>query len=258
MSSQQLPYFDTRFAALAHRGGWIDPAANFENSLRAFTEAWDFGYRYLETDVRLTKDGELVVFHDAELDRTTNGTGALADRTWGELQEALIGGVEPLLRLSELLEALPEARFNIDIKCPEATIPLAEVIRKHRAESRVCVGSFSGRRVREFRLQLPGVATACSPLAVFGVTHAIGARRFLSDDGNALQIPRRFSGAPFPLVRRDVVEFAHARGCKVHVWTIDSEAEMHHLIDIGVDGIVTNDLSTLKQVLIERDLWEEQ
>ncbi len=244
---------------MAHRGGWLDPAdARGENTLRGFRRAVEFGYRYIETDLRITADGELIVFHDASLDRLTEHSGPVGERTWPELAGVLVGGVDPIPRLSDVLEEFPDTRFNLDLKADRAVQPLVDAIRRMKAAERVCVCSFSDERLAAFRRAAPGVPTAVSPTGAAWATHAFGIRRFRREAGDALQIPVRHRRAPLRLARRDVVRLAHATGRVVHVWTIDDETEMNRLLDIGVDGLISNDLATLKRVLDERGLWGEE
>jgi glycerophosphoryl diester phosphodiesterase len=252
------PYLARRFAAMAHRGGWISPQdAPRENTRYAFRRAVELGYRYLETDVHATADGELVAFHDAVLDRVTDGTGRIAEHSWRDLSGLRIGGVDPIPRFADLLEEFPSACFNVDIKDARAVGPLADVLHRCGAASRVCVGSFSGARLKAFRRAAPDVLTSTSPRAVAWATHAIGLRRLAADPGVALQIPVRHPSSPLTLVRADVVRLAHATGRVVHVWTVNDEAEMHRLIDLGVDGLVSDDITTLKRVATEHGLWED-
>ncbi len=166
MSAADYPYFAPPPIGLAHRGGAAHPAnVGIENTLAAFRTAVDLGFRYLETDVHATSDGRLVAFHDEHLDRVTDRGGAIADLPWREVAAARIGGREPIPALDELLDAFPDTRINIDIKAPGAVAPLWETIRAHAAYDRVCVGSFSNRRLQAFR-RLAGarVATAAGRL----------------------------------------------------------------------------------------------
>ena len=138
--------------ALAHRGGsTYAPNVGRENTVHAFRQAVDLGYRYLETDVHATADGQLVAFHDDVLDRVTDACGAIAELPWGEISAARIHGVDAVPTLDELFETFPQARFNIDIKAPGAIEPLVEAIRRHGAIDRVCIGSFSDQRLRAAR-----------------------------------------------------------------------------------------------------------
>ncbi|MDO5533429.1 MAG: glycerophosphodiester phosphodiesterase [Propionibacteriaceae bacterium] len=256
--ANDFAYFDAPFTALAHRGGITEHAPiEVENSLRGFRAAWEFGFTHLETDVHTTADGVLVAFHDEVLDRVTDASGRLADLPWAEVQGARIGGSEPIPRLDDLLDALPAARFNIDLKSPSAVEPLAATIERHGAQERVCVGSFHVASITAFRKRTGGrVATAASPteVAVFSLLPGVRSRWPLA--GQAFQMPERHPRTGLRLLTRGMVDAAHRRGAVVHVWTINDRPTMERLIDLGVDGIVSDDLATLKAVLVERDLWE--
>ena len=242
---------------LAHRGG-AKLAANLhlENTLAAFREAVRMGYRYLETDVHATADGTLLAFHDLRLDRVTDQRGVIADLPYAAVRAARIHGTEPIPLLSDLLEEFPDTRINIDVKAPGAIEPLAEVIRRHGAIDRVCVGSFSDRRLRAVRRLLgPGLATATGPAEVAALRlapHRVAS--WLRSPAAVLQIPtgHLVGGRRLDLVTPGLVERVHAMGKHVHVWTIDDAAEMHRLFDLGVDGIVSDRIDTLADVLAER------
>ena len=252
------PYFDAPPLALAHRGGAHDPAGLArENTLAAFEAAVAAGYRYLETDVHLTADGVLIAFHDDELDRVTDGHGRIAQLPWDQVSRARIDGTEPVPTLRELLRALPRARVNIDLKAdgtPEATL---WALRELRATDRVCIGSFSSARLRRFRrlARRDGVATSAGPLGVAALRLLPAAvSRWLHTPGLAYQVPvwHRLLGVRIEVVTPGFVQAAHAIGRQVHVWTINDAAQMHRLFDLGVDGIVTDRLDVLAQVLAER------
>jgi glycerophosphoryl diester phosphodiesterase len=122
------------FLALAHRGGAYHPEIEgLENTLAAFQHAVDLGYRYLETDVHVTRDGVLLAFHDTVLDRVSDRVGAIADLTFAEIREARIGGREQVPTLVSLVEAFPDARFNIDLKAPGTALPLWQLIEQRGA-----------------------------------------------------------------------------------------------------------------------------
>ena len=257
MPARNYAFLDHRFVAMAHRGGWLSPGdAPRENTAYAFRRAVELGYAYVETDVHTTADGVLLAFHDDVLDRVTDATGLVSARSASELAGVRIGGIDPIPRFSDLLEEFPHTRFNIDLKDAASVRPLAAILSRLHAEDRVCVGSFSGARLKTFRRLAPGVLTATTPRAVVWATHAFGLRRLFVDAGAALQIPQRDPGAPLTLVRADVVKLSHATGRVVHVWTVNDADEMHRLIDLGVDGLVSDDITTLKRVLLERGLWE--
>lgn len=247
--------------AFAHRGGALHPdITGLENTVKAFRHATDLGYRYLETDVHLTSDGELLAFHDEVLERVTDHDGVVAESTIEILRNALIGGREAIPTLGELFDEFPEAKFNIDIKAAAAVRPLAEFIAQRRVWDRVLVGSFSPGRLREFRRLTGGrVATSAHPWEVVAyrlLPSARLARRATPGRPAALQVPHH--RGPVRVVTPGFVRRAHAAGLHVHVWTIDSADEMHELIDTGVDGIMTDRTDTLKHVLQQRGLWKDQ
>jgi glycerophosphoryl diester phosphodiesterase len=239
--------------AVAHRGGTeVAP----ENTLAAFRAATDEGFRYLETDVHLTSDGVLVAFHDDELDRVTDGSGVLAQLPWSEVRQARIGGTEPIPTLDELLEEFPDARFNIDPKSDHVVVALVRALRRHDAVDRVCIGAFSDARLRRLRSLLgPDLCTSAGPKEIAGLvaTSRTGAGGAGRADYRCVQVPVRHRRVE--IVTPAFVATAHAAGCPVHVWTIDEPDEMHRLLELGVDGIMTDRPSVLKQVLSQRGAW---
>jgi glycerophosphoryl diester phosphodiesterase len=257
-----LPFLDAgrdqgAVLAFAHRGGARHPELiGLENSLVAFEHAVKLGYTYLETDVHLTSDGVLLAFHDGVLDRVTGSIGTIATSSYDALTDALIGGREPIPLMPDLLEHFPQARFNIDIKSEAAVVVLADLVERTRAHDRVCVGSFSERRLRIFRsLVTRPVATSYGPVGV-GLSR-FAPRRLaalvLRGRGDAFQVPHRLRG--FTIVTPAFVARAHAAGRPVHVWTVDDPAQMHELLDLGVDGLMTDRTDVLRDVLIDRGQW---
>lgn len=240
--------------AFAHRGG---AAGGYENSLAAFTRAVDLGYRYLETDVHATSDGVLLAFHDARLDRVTDRVGRVAGLPWSTVSRARIGGREPIPLLADLLGSWPDIRLNIDVKAMAAVGPLVDVVRRTSALDRVCVASFSERRLAAVRRELgPRLCTALSTRGVVRLRAAAvhRAAAALAPHGvPCAQVPDRVG--PLRVVTAGLVELAHARGQRVHVWTVDDAEDMRRLLDLGVDGIMTDRLEALREVLRERGHW---
>jgi glycerophosphoryl diester phosphodiesterase len=261
MRAADYAYFDVPFAAYAHRGGaTYEPNLYRENSMHAFKEAVALGYRYLETDVHATRDGVLLAFHDRVLDRVTDRNGTIADLSYAQISEARIHGIDPIPRLSELLAEFPDARFNIDAKSPAAVALLAEAIAEFDAYDRVCVCSFGIRRLYELRRRLGWrVPSASSALG-------IAANRFLpwmtwalDTPAPVLQMPISVPllGGELTVLTSALVDAAHRVGKKVQIWTVDDSETIERLIDAGVDGIFTDRIDTLKDVLIRRGLWTE-
>jgi glycerophosphoryl diester phosphodiesterase len=240
--------------AIAHRGGSLDGR---ENSMAAFDRAVELGYRYLETDAQVTADGVLVAFHDATLDRVTDRTGAIASMPWREVRAARIAGAEPIPLLADVLGSWPRARFILDPKSDAAVGPLVEAIRAAGAVDRVCVGSFSHRRLAAVRAALgPRLATSMSPvelcrlrLAASGLLPRAAAPRAAV----CAQIPPRHRRVQ--LAEPRLIGLAHALGLPVHVWTVNQATDMRRLLDMGVDGIVSDDVVALREVLRERGHW---
>lgn len=241
--------------AFAHRGG----AEEFpENTMHAFESAVRLGYRYLETDVHATADGVLIAFHDEALDRVTDGKGRIADLPWSTVQRARIAGTEPIPRFEELVAAFPEARFNVDVKLDNAVGPFVQAVRRTGILERICVGGFSDRRTARVRAELgPGVCTSLGPKGIGALRAASYGAPFVGAAarraGQCAQVPT--NRGPVPLVDARFLRTAHRLGMKVHVWTIDDPAEMDRLLDLGVDGIMTDVPSVLKGVLQRRGTW---
>ncbi|MDX3630288.1 glycerophosphodiester phosphodiesterase [Streptomyces europaeiscabiei] len=238
--------------AFAHRGGAAD---GLENTMTQFRRAVESGYRYIETDVHATLDGKLVAFHDSTLDRMTDGSGRIADLPWKDIGHARVAGVEPVPLFEDLLEAFPEVRWNVDIKAEPALHPLLNLIARTDSWDRVCVGSFSESRVaRAQRLAGPRLATSYGASGVLGLRlRSWGVPASVRRSAVAAQVPQAQSGVP--VVDHRFVRAAHARGLHVHVWTVNEPQRMHRLLDLGVDGIMTDHIDTLRKVLEDRGTW---
>ncbi|HEX8707202.1 MAG TPA: glycerophosphodiester phosphodiesterase [Pyrinomonadaceae bacterium] len=239
---------------MAHRGGgglWP------ENTIYAFTNAARLPVDVLEMDLHATADGELVVIHDDTLDRTTNGTGRVAEMTLARLKTldaayrfSTDGGQSFPLRgkgitvptLREVFDALPRMRLNIDIKQDRPSIvkPFCRMIRRSGMTDRVMVASFRQEVLDEFRRECGEVATSASVADVraFLAAGNVGQGAPRSPFARALQLPEYAGGRQ--VLNRQLVEIAHAHRVEVHVWTINDEAAMRRMIELGVDGIITD------------------
>jgi glycerophosphoryl diester phosphodiesterase len=251
------PFLDAPLPlAIAHRGGSVD---GIENTLASFARAIEAGYRYLETDARLTADGELVAFHDPDIDRVVGSSGRIGELTWRELSQVRVGGREPIPRLADVLTTFPDARLLIDPKCDDAVDPLIATLREHDALDRVCVGSFSDRRLRRVRAALGDrVCTSMGPFEALRLR--VAATRllpdaFVPDAAACVQLPVRYG--PVAFAERNVIDVAHDRGLQVHVWTVNDRDLMARLLDRGVDGIITDEISLLRDLLRERGQWHD-
>jgi len=250
----RFPYLDSRGPlAFAHRGG---AAEGDENTAEAFGRAVALGYRYVETDVHATADGVPVVFHDPSLQRLTGTAGRVADLRWADLAALRVGGAGAVPRLDDVLAAWPQGRFNIDVKADDAAGPTVEAIRRAGAADRVLLASFSDARLARIRgLAGPEIATSLGRRDVLRlrVSSLAGTRPRLPASAAAAQVPVRFGR--LTVVDRRFVTRAHRLGLQVHVWTIDDPAEMHRLLDLGVDGIMTDRIEVLRDVYAARGAW---
>jgi glycerophosphoryl diester phosphodiesterase len=247
-----VDYLDhPRPLAFAHRGG---AGPQPENSWRAFEYAAKLGYAYLETDARSTADGRLIAFHDAELGRATDRTGPVSGLSWREVSAARIGGTERIPLLEELIGGFPELRFNIDLKDEGTIAPLAAVLKRTAAWDRVCVTSFSGARLLAAqRLLDRPVCLAVTPAAIV-------AMRYLGRPGQAMARRLVRSGArcaqvPLRIVTREFIRRAHQVGLDVHVWTLNTREEIERVLDLGADGVMTDDVVLLRDILAGRGQW---
>ena len=247
------PYLDSPTpVALAHRGGAAEAP---ENSLSAFHKVVALGYEYIETDVRATADGVPVVFHDERLDRVTDRIGRVRDLPYAHVAKARVGGVDAVQSLADTLAAFPQTRFNIDIKEDHALTPMLELLAGGDYFDRVCIASFSWSRLRAVRARFGDrVCTALAPqevAALVSLSRVGGLRagdRFVFPSGPiAVQVPRRT--ARMPIITPAFLRAAHRRGWPVHAWTIDEPHEMQALLRMGVQGIITDRPTVLKDVL---------
>lgn len=264
-----MPYLDRSPIAFAHRGG---AALWPENTLVAFRGAIELGFRYIETDLHRTRDGAIVCFHDATLMRTTDGAGRARDLTLAELKRLDAGyrftrdGVTFPFRgrgltvptLEEALALHPELCLNVEIKQrqPPMEAALWDAIDRLGARDRLLVAAEHDPLVHRFRALRPNDRIPTSPgtrgVLRFWVGVRTGAHRFETYPFDALQVPVSFRG--LTVVDRAFVDAAHAHGVQVHVWTIDEPREMRRLLDLGVDGVMTDRPDRLAEVFRERGL----
>jgi glycerophosphoryl diester phosphodiesterase len=239
---------------MAHRGGgglWP------QNTMYAFERAAALGVDVLELDIHATRDGELVVIHDPVLDVTTDGTGWIRDLSLAEIKKVDAGsrwtadggetfpfrgkGIK-VPTLIEVLEAFPEMRLNIDIKPtnPAVIEPFSELLGRYHKPRQVMVGSFHDSQVRLFRAICPEAATAAGvwETRLFYALSRLGAAPLYRPEVDAFQVPE-YAGE-IHLVDRKFVAAAHAQKIDVHAWTVDEISDMQRLIDIGVDGLISD------------------
>ena len=258
------PYFQPdKFLVIAHRGG---RSLGPENTIYTFKRAIDRGTDVLEMDLQTTADGALVILHDREVDRTTNGKGAVDSYNLSDLKKLDAGyrwspdntGSFPLRgagvtipTLADVFKALPDTRMNIEIKSSQVnTIQnLCRTIRTHGMSEKVMVACFDAGKLGEFRSICPEVATStgASEALVFYWLQVAGLESAYSPSAQALQVPEAYRGNRIATQRFS--DAAHSRNMRVHVWTVNDIESMQRLIDSGVDGIMTDYPQRLVEIL---------
>jgi len=260
------PFLDRRGpVAIAHRGGAEDAP---ENTLPAFEAAVALGYRYLETDAHVTRDGLVVAFHDDRLDRVTDRLGAICELDGAQVRAADAGyrysrdggrsfpfrgrGVG-VPALQDILERWRDVYVNVDPKSDACVQPLVALVDRLDAWDRVCFGSFSDARLRHIRALSGGRAcTSMGPRAVAAARATAAVGLMARADADCIQVPMR--RGPARIVTPRFIGAAHRRGLPVHVWTIDDRATMVRLLELGVDGIMTDRPRLLREVFLGRGL----
>jgi glycerophosphoryl diester phosphodiesterase len=249
--------------AFGHRGS---AGTHPENTLESFAAAAAVGIRYLELDIHMTRDGEVVVSHDDHLERTCGRAGVIREMTYAELAAADAGRMFTLdganfpfrdkgirvPRLAEVLAAFPKLWIEIEVKqiAPSLVVPMLDVIDRAGMRRRVFVASEHQEPLDEVRKLAPEIPTNFSYFETGGFFQAMASRDNYRAPGDALQIPRSYES--WQLVTPDSVEFAHRIGLEVHVWTVNEEAEMTELLDMGVDGLISDYPRRLLDVIRSR------
>ena len=257
-------YFNpTKFLVIAHRGG---PSLGPESTLYTFRNAVKLGVDVLEMDVRSTKDGQLIILHDDTVARTTNATGLVQDYTLVDLKKLDAahrwspdsGQAFPLRNkgvkiptLAEVFNAFPETKMNLEIKDRRSSTirSLCRLIHDHRMTQKVMVAAFDADALKEFRSLCPQVATSA------GASEAwlfYGLQKFYLDAAyspvaQAIQVPETLRN--LRVVNRRFIEAAHARNMRVQVWTVNDVDAMQRLLNLGVDGIMTDYPQRLMELL---------
>ena len=248
---------------MAHRGGEGEWPSN---TIYAFQQAVTLGADVLELDIQATRDGALVVRHDPFVESTTNGKGFIRDLTLEEIKQldagytwTADGGLSFPFRgmgitiptLEEVLQAFPTAHLNIDIKPEDSRVvaPFVDLLKRYDRAAQVMVGSFHDRQLRLFRQLCPQVATAAGVRETLGLLllNKVGLQAAYRARAQAFQIPEYYG--QLRVVTPGFIEAAHAKRMQVHIWTVDEAADMHRLIEWGVDGLITNYPTRLKMVL---------
>lgn len=241
--------------AFSHRG--FAPNGE-ENTIKAFQRAVRLGFRYLETDVHVSRDGVLMVFHDETLQRVAGVSGGIKDYSAEELSRFNVAG-EKIPTFEELLLEFPQAHFNVDLKDATSAAALVAIVEKHGAHDRVLIASFTGAH-RKAAQKLLSHPVAASP-GILGVSSAVLLSKIsvVPHIGfgavSALQVPE--SHGKLRVVTKTFIDKAHAAGLQVHVWVINEAQDMHRLLDLGIDGIMSDRADILAAVMRERGCWPQ-
>ena len=239
-----------KFLAFSHRGGALE---NKENTTEAFQKSIEIGYQYIETDVQCTKDDKLIIFHDNDLLRINNQNIKISEILFDDLKKIIIFDNQIIPLFDDVVNNFSKINFNIDPKTDKAAILLRDKLIKRNDLERFCVGSHYQKRVNLFRLEkLSQIATSMSRQEVL--------KLFINQYFNifdlktpCVQVPISFKG--ITIVNKKFVNLVHEQNKKIHVWTVDTQDQMQLLIDLGVDGIMTDRPSLLKDTLIKNNLW---
>jgi glycerophosphoryl diester phosphodiesterase len=251
----RYPFLDSAVPlAIPHRGGAGESA---ENTWTAFERVVDMGFRYIETDVRATSDGVAVAVHDDVVCLSDGRRPKIKGLTFDDITAIELSDGRGIPRLDDVLRRWPEVCFNIDIKDWHALGPTVRAVKETSAVNRVCIASFSDLRTGLARRRLGrAVCTALGPLGITAL-HLLSSvttrPSLLRPRAAAIQIPLRVGR--IRLCDQRLIELAHRLGLHVHVWTIDDSATMEQLLDLGVDGIMSDAPAVLREVWQLRGTW---
>jgi len=239
------PYLDVPGVAIsAHRGGSIEAP---ENTIESFKYSIELGSSYIETDVQLSSDGIPYIFHDDDLKRLFGKNIIFNSLHSDEIDELILFDKYKIPTLESTLKKFPDTLFQIDVKTDEVVLPTMEVIKKTNSTDKVCIASFSSKRLKQVHKLYPEICLSMGPFEVMKLLLASFGLYRNKVPGNCLQIPIYQYG--IKLVTKRFINYIHSIGLKIHVWTINDEDTMQKLIDLGVDGIITDRPKALKDLL---------
>ena len=239
------PYLDVPGVAIsAHRGGSIEAP---ENTIESFEYSIELGSSYIETDVQLSSNGIPYIFHDNDLKRLFGKNIIFNSLHSDEIDELILFDKYKIPTLESTLQKFPDTLFQIDVKTDEVVLPTMEVIKKTNSTDKVCIASFSSKRLKQVHKLYPEICLSMGPFEVMKLLLASFGLYRNKVPGNCLQIPIYQYG--IKLVTKRFINYIHSIGLKIHVWTINDEDTMQKLIDLGVDGIITDRPKALKDLL---------
>lgn len=242
---------NSNFIPFAHRGG-TDFAP--ENTFEAFNSAVKIGYKFLETDVHPNADGKLMAFHDPTLDRVTNFKGSIQELTSKDLNKVKVDDKFRIPVLEELFESFPDCFFSVDMKCDESVKPLINVVKEMRAIDRVCFASFNQKRlnfVRDYFNNKCITSMGPKEILITKISSIVNLRQKINSNVASLPISRY----KIRFLNKRNIDYLKSLKIKVIAWTINNEKEIRNLINAGVDGIMTDKISLLKSILMEKKAW---
>ena len=231
-------------AVLAHRGGSIE---SFENTIESFYYSQSLGCKFIETDVQISSDGIPYIFHDETLKRLTGISKKFSSLDSNEIDRLRIFKSHKIPRLDETLQTFPDMCFQIDVKTDEVAMPALEVIHKCRAEDRVCIASFNSSRLSKVNNKYPEICLSMGPNEVGKMLLSSFGLYKKTIMGDCLQVPMYYYG--IKVVTKRFIDFIHSKGLKICVWTINDEKTFRKLIEMKVDGIITDKPKLLYEVL---------
>jgi len=231
---------------LAHRGGAEE---SYENTTESFEYSQSLGCEFIETDVQVSSDGIPYIFHDDDLKRILNKEVRFDSLSSNEIDDLSIFNSCKIPKLSDTLLRFPNLCFQIDFKTDEVVMPALDVINEMNVFDRVCIASFNSKRLQNVRSVYPDLCISMGPNEVFKTLLA-SFNLYKGDiPGDCLQIPMSYYG--IKIVSKRFVDFVHSRGLKIMIWTINDIKTFKYLIDLGVDGIITDKPKLLFQTIEE-------
>ncbi len=261
VNQERLWNYGVKPLVLAHRGGGNEAP---ENSISAFANMEKLGFKYIETDAHASRDGVVILFHDNDLSRTTNSSGKISRLSWKQISQVADESGNTPMKLADVLERFPDVVLNVDAKEFSVVPHLARVIKEHNAVARISLSAFSEIRLRILRRKLPGIRSTLGPLAL--VPLIMGAHlpvwlqniffKFIPtpEQGvECVQVPESY--AKIQIINKKFIDACHARQQAVHVWTVNNPEKMRELLDLGVDGLITDEPSLAQRVI--DDFWEK-
>ena len=229
---------------LAHRGGAEE---SLENTIESFEYSISLGCKYIETDVQVSSDGIPYIFHDDDLKRICGIPKKFDSLSSQEIDKINIFDVHKIPKLIDVLDVFPDTNFQIDFKTDEVVQPALDAIKKSKAFERVCVASFNSKRLKGVRKNYPDICISMGPKEVYKTLAASFNLYKNNIPGDCLQIPMSYYG--IKVVTKRFVNFLKLNGLKVMVWTINDVETFKFLIDLNVDGIITDSPKLLFEIL---------